>query len=138
MLRRTFSGLMSRWMTPWRWASPTTAATCSVVVGKLPKSAAEVLFLDCPELYDRPEIYGWGRDEHLRKPDFFNVEQFPTATFKATSVRKTADDVFETFMNSFARTLDPHSSYLSPRQSEEYRIQMSLSYQGIGASLQLD
>ncbi len=49
-----------------------------------------------------------------------------------------SDDVFESFMNSFARTLDPHSSYLSPRQSEEYRIQMSLSYQGIGASLQLD
>jgi carboxyl-terminal processing protease len=49
-----------------------------------------------------------------------------------------SDDVFETFLNSFARTLDPHSSYLSPRQSEEYRIQMSLSYQGIGASLQLD
>lgn len=49
-----------------------------------------------------------------------------------------SDDVFETFMNSFAQTLDPHSNYLSPRQSEEYRIQMSLSYQGIGASLQLD
>jgi len=49
-----------------------------------------------------------------------------------------SDDVFETFMNSFAITLDPHSNYLSPRQSEEYRIQMSLSYQGIGASLQLD
>jgi carboxyl-terminal processing protease len=49
-----------------------------------------------------------------------------------------SNDVFETFMNSFARTLDPHSSYLSPRQSEEYKIQMSLSYQGIGASLQLD
>ena len=49
-----------------------------------------------------------------------------------------SDDVFETFMNSFAGTLDPHSNYLSPRQSEEYRIQMSLSYQGIGASLQLD
>src|SRR5690606_5203525 len=31
-----------------------------------------------------------------------------------------------------------HSSYLSPRQSEEYRIQMSLSYDGIGASLQAD
>lgn len=49
-----------------------------------------------------------------------------------------ADDVFENFINSFARTLDPHSSYMSPRHSEEYRIQMSLSYQGIGASLQLD
>ncbi len=49
-----------------------------------------------------------------------------------------SDDVFEGFMNTVARTLDPHSSYMSPRQSEEYRIQMSLSYQGIGASLQLD
>ena len=49
-----------------------------------------------------------------------------------------ADDVFETFMNAFARTLDPHSSYLSPRNSEEYRIQMSLSYFGIGASLQTE
>ena len=48
------------------------------------------------------------------------------------------DDVFERFMNAFAHTLDPHSSYLSPRNSEEYRIQMSLSYFGIGASLQLD
>jgi carboxyl-terminal processing protease len=49
-----------------------------------------------------------------------------------------ADDVFETFMNAFAHTLDPHSSYLSPRNSEEYRIQMSLSYFGIGASLQTE
>lgn len=49
-----------------------------------------------------------------------------------------SDDVFEGFMNAFAHTLDPHSSYLSPRNSEEYRIQMSLSYFGIGASLQPD
>lgn len=48
------------------------------------------------------------------------------------------EDVFETFMNAFAQTLDPHSSYLSPRNSEEYRIQMSLSYFGIGASLQIE
>ncbi len=49
-----------------------------------------------------------------------------------------SDDVFEIFMNSLAHTLDPHSSYLSPRRSEEYRIKMSLSYFGIGASLQID
>ncbi|MDH3265466.1 MAG: S41 family peptidase, partial [Gammaproteobacteria bacterium] len=48
------------------------------------------------------------------------------------------DDVFETFMNAFAHTLDPHSSYFSPRNSEEYRIRMSLSYFGIGASLQTE
>jgi carboxyl-terminal processing protease len=48
----------------------------------------------------------------------------------------TADDVFENFMNAFAHVFDPHSSYFSPRNSEEYRIAMSLSYEGIGASLQ--
>ncbi len=48
-----------------------------------------------------------------------------------------AEDVFENLMNSYARTFDPHSSYFSPRNSEEYRIQMSLNYEGIGASLQL-
>ena len=49
----------------------------------------------------------------------------------------TSDDVFELFMNSFAHVFDPHSGYFSPRNSEEYRIQMSLSYEGIGASLQI-
>mgnify|MGYP001812442893 CR=1 FL=1 len=49
-----------------------------------------------------------------------------------------SEDVFERFMSAFAHTLDPHSSYLSPRNSEDYRIQMSLSYFGIGASLQTE
>jgi len=48
----------------------------------------------------------------------------------------TPEDVFENLMNAYARTFDPHSSYFSPRNSEEYRIQMSLNYEGIGASLQ--
>jgi carboxyl-terminal processing protease len=48
-----------------------------------------------------------------------------------------SDDVFETFMNAYANTVDPHTSYYSPRNSEEYRIQMSLNYDGIGATLQL-
>ena len=48
-----------------------------------------------------------------------------------------ADDVFESLMNAYAAVYDPHSNYFSPRSSEEYRIQMSLSYEGIGASLQL-
>jgi carboxyl-terminal processing protease len=48
----------------------------------------------------------------------------------------TPEDVFENLMNAYARTFDPHSSYFGARNSEEYRIQMSLSYDGIGASLQ--
>src|SRR5690606_8577859 len=49
----------------------------------------------------------------------------------------TPEDVFGNLMNAYARTYDPHSSYCSPRSAEEYRIQMSLNYEGIGASLEL-
>lgn len=49
-----------------------------------------------------------------------------------------ADDTFELFMNAVAHTMDPHSNYLSPQDSEEYRIDMSLSYEGIGARLQAE
>jgi carboxyl-terminal processing protease len=49
----------------------------------------------------------------------------------------TSEDVFENLMNAYARAFDPHSSYFSPRSSEEYKIQMSLNYDGIGASLQV-
>ena len=48
-----------------------------------------------------------------------------------------AEDVFESLMNSYTQVYDPHSNYFSPRSSDEYRIQMSLSYEGIGASLLL-
>lgn len=34
------------------------------------------------------------RDDHLKAPDFFNVKQFPTITFKSKEVRK-AGDAFE-------------------------------------------
>ncbi len=54
------------------------------------------------------------------------------------SEQVTADEVFENLMNAYARTYDPHSNYFSARNSEEYRIQMSLSYEGIGATLQAD
>jgi len=49
----------------------------------------------------------------------------------------TPEDVFENLMNAYARAFDPHSSYFSPRNAEEYKIQMSLNYDGIGASLQV-
>ncbi|MEM6641266.1 MAG: S41 family peptidase, partial [Pseudomonadota bacterium] len=49
-----------------------------------------------------------------------------------------SDEVFESFMNAYADTLDPHSNYFSPRNADEYNIQMSLQYFGIGASLQIE
>ena len=63
------------------------------------------------------------------------VKRYERAAKRSEQI--TADDVFENFMNAFAHVFDPHSSYFSPRNSEEYRIQMSLSYEGIGASLQM-
>ena len=71
-------------------------------------------------------------------PDIQEVLEKRYASFAKRMDQIKSDDVFETFMNAFAHTLDPHSSYLSPRNSEEYRIQMSLSYFGIGASLQTE
>ncbi|MFZ9708944.1 MAG: carboxy terminal-processing peptidase [Steroidobacteraceae bacterium] len=47
------------------------------------------------------------------------------------------EEIFEVYLNAYARAFDPHSNYFSPRNSEEYKIQMSLNYEGIGASLQL-
>lgn len=46
------------------------------------------------------------------------------------------DNVINIFLNSYMAYLDPHSSYLTPSQAEEYEIQTSLSYEGIGARLQ--
>ncbi len=49
-----------------------------------------------------------------------------------------SDDVFELFMNAYAGTIEPHTSYFSPRSSENFRIRMSLSLEGIGAVLQTE
>jgi carboxyl-terminal processing protease len=48
---------------------------------------------------------------------------------------KKLTDLQVDFAESFALALDPHSSYLSADSLEEFRIQMQLSLEGIGASL---
>jgi carboxyl-terminal processing protease len=48
------------------------------------------------------------------------------------------DDVFQTFMNAYTQTLEPHTSYMSPSTSENFDISMKLSLEGIGAVLRSD
>jgi len=49
-----------------------------------------------------------------------------------------ADEVFEWFINAYAKELGPHTQYMSHATSENFRISMSLSLEGIGAALQSD
>jgi len=44
-------------------------------------------------------------------------------------------DIFQTFLSTVAKTLDPHTAYFSPRDSENFNMGLSLSLQGIGAQL---
>ncbi|MFP1721351.1 carboxy terminal-processing peptidase [Lonsdalea quercina] len=53
-------------------------------------------------------------------------------------VQTNSEDVFQLVMNSLAREIDPHTSYLSPRNTEQFNTEMSLSLEGIGAVLQMD
>jgi carboxyl-terminal processing protease len=47
-----------------------------------------------------------------------------------------SEDVFQIAMNSFTSSIDPHTNYLSPATSDNFKIDMSLSLEGIGARLQ--
>ncbi|MEZ5567159.1 MAG: carboxy terminal-processing peptidase [Halioglobus sp.] len=49
-----------------------------------------------------------------------------------------SQDVFQIFANALTELYDPHTNYLSPRRSENFNINMSLSLEGIGAVLQTE
>ena len=48
------------------------------------------------------------------------------------------EDVYQLYINSFTETYDPHTQYFSPRNTENFNINMSLSLEGIGAVLRQD
>jgi len=52
--------------------------------------------------------------------------------------QRTREDGFNSFVNTLTLAYDPHSGYLSPRDMENFRINMSLQLEGIGAVLQQD
>ena len=47
-----------------------------------------------------------------------------------------AEEVFEFYLNAFMREVGPHTQYMSRVTAENFRINLSLSLEGIGASLQ--
>lgn len=57
---------------------------------------------------------------------------------RKVALRNRSEDAFQTFINAFASTFDPHTQYFSPRTSTNFNINMSLSLEGIGAVLQTD
>jgi len=48
------------------------------------------------------------------------------------------EDVFDIYINSVASIYGPHSSYMSPKRTEDFDIDMKLSLEGIGALLSSD
>ncbi len=49
-----------------------------------------------------------------------------------------SDDVFETFLNSYLRSIEPHSEYFSPHNSKNLAISLTSQIEGIGAMLRTD
>ena len=52
------------------------------------------------------------------------------------TIQTNSEDIYQIYMNAFTKTYDPHTQYFSPRTSENFNINMSLSLEGIGAVLQ--
>ena len=67
--------------------------------------------------------------ETLRK----RYERIRTSTYQLN-----ANDIFQVFINSYTTSIEPHTSYFSPRASENFDISMRLSLEGIGAVLTSD
>lgn len=53
-------------------------------------------------------------------------------------VQTNSEDAFQIMMNSFARSIEAHTSYLSPRRAEQFKMDMDLELEGIGAVLTYD
>ena len=79
----------------------------------------------------------------LKLADKAEDELAPTVVKRYTNQLKrvqqyNSQDVFQIYANALTELYDPHTNYLSPRRSENFNINMSLSLEGIGAVLQLE
>ena len=58
-----------------------------IVIGESPQQSSVEVTIDAASVNSGDDA----RDDHLRSPDFLDVEQFPTITFRSTDVRLEAD-----------------------------------------------
>jgi carboxyl-terminal processing protease len=65
-------------------------------------------------------------NENLRK----RYENFRKQISKSKN-----EDAFQSYMNAFTGCIDPHTDYFSPRSAEDFKVNMSQSLEGIGATL---
>lgn len=61
------------------------------------------------------------------------VHRYELSLKRATEFDK--EDIYSLFLDAFASALDPHSSYFSAENNEDFKIQMGLSLIGIGVAL---
>jgi len=66
----------------------------------------------------------------IRKTLSDRYNRIHTSTFQLNS-----NDVFQSFINAYTTSIEPHTAYFSPRTSENFDISMRLSLEGIGAVL---
>lgn len=49
-----------------------------------------------------------------------------------------SEDVFEVYMNALTESYDPHTTYFSPIEAQNFNMRMNKSFEGIGARLSTD
>ncbi len=100
-----------------------------------PKTQAEV-----DDLWRQRAKNDWLRLKLAGKKDadIRNVLDKRYATYLDRVHQLNSEDVFQTFMNAYALSIDPHTNYLGPRSAENFDISMRLSLEGIGAVLTRD
>ncbi len=81
--------------------------------------------------YDELSLALSGKQE----PEIRNVLTKRYTRLLKTLTQSNNEDAFQLFMNAFAREIDPHTSYLAPRKKRDFDSEMSLSFEGIGATL---
>ena len=64
------------------------------------------------------------------------LKRYQNRLHRATQTN--SEDAFQVYMNAVASSYDPHTQYFSPRTSENFNINMSLSLEGIGAVLRTE